>query len=313
VLNRVLAQVVPAAASPAPPEEQIAESATSLWESTPDALPRGAVALAVAGWLVGRLVRRVVARVFSRRRTPSFARVISTLAGWLFVLAVVLAAVAITFPSVRPVDILAGLGFFSLAAGFAFQDILENLLSGVLLLFRQPFRSGDQIQVSDQVGTVREINIRETQLVTFDGELVVTPNRDVYENVIVVNTFQSHRRLELRVGIGYDADVDQAAGLILESVARVDGVSADPSPQVLVHELSTSTVDLRVLVRTSSRQADVLTVRDVAIRQVKRALDAAKISLPPQVIQIQAGPALRNAMGELPDGRAVGPVTPGPT
>lgn len=93
-------------------------------------------------------------------------------------------ATAVTFPSVKPVDLLAGLGFFSVAVGFAFQDILENTLAGVLLLFRQPFRSGDQIEVKEQSGTVEAITIRETQIRTFDGQLVLVPNRAVYKSVM---------------------------------------------------------------------------------------------------------------------------------
>jgi hypothetical protein len=136
--------------------------------------------------------------------------VISKVAGWLLLVAVVLVAVAVTFPSVKPVDLLAGLGVFSLAIGFAFQDILENTLSGILLLFRQPFRSGDQIQVMDQVGTVEEINIRETRMTTFDGELVVVPNRDVYKNVIVVFTHGELRRQDFVVGVAFESDTEEA-------------------------------------------------------------------------------------------------------
>jgi small-conductance mechanosensitive channel len=161
--------------------------------------------------------------------------------------------------------------------------------------------------VREHVGTVREINIRETQLVTFDGELVVVPNRDVYKNVVVVNTFGPHRRLEFRVGIGYDADVDRVIQLILEAVASLDGGSGDRPPQVLVDELGASAVDLRVLVWTSSCHGDALVVRDAAIREVKRSLDAAGVSMPPQVVQLTAGPVLRDTLTRLAVARDRGP------
>ncbi len=92
------------------------------------------------------------------------------LSGWAITTVGVLLALAVTFPSVKPVDLLAGLGFFSVAIGFAFKDILENLLAGILLLFRQPFVGGDQIRVGDDEGTVDRITIRETVLTTFSGE-----------------------------------------------------------------------------------------------------------------------------------------------
>ena len=89
-----------------------------------------------------------------------------------------------------------GIALVIVAIGFAFQDSLENTLAGVLLLFRQPFRSGDQIEVDERSGTVEAITIRETRIKTFDGQLVLIPNRDVHKSVIRVQTHFELRRLE---------------------------------------------------------------------------------------------------------------------
>lgn len=282
----------------APPEEEISESARSIWQTTVDAMPRVAVAVAIVlvGWAAARLLRWGLRHVFQRRRTPSFARVMSSVLSWLFLGIVVLLAVAVTFPSVRPVDVLAGLGFFSVAVGFAFQDILENTLAGILLLFRQPFRSGDQIEVVGQVGTVQEINIRETRIVTFDGEMVIIPNRDVYKNVIVVRTHHEHRRLQFVVGIAYASDADRAVEVIRATLRTVDGIERSPEPLAVVDELAVSTVDVRALFWTRSPQRDALLVRDEAIRAVKRALEEATIEMPASIVAVQAAPSLRAAL-----------------
>ena len=134
-----------------------------------DALPRLATALAVlvVGWVAGAITRRLVRPQLRRRRAPSFSAVVSKLIGWAVGVAGTIVAVTIAFPSVQPVDVLAGLGVFSIAAGLAFQDILSNLLAGLLLIFRQPFVSGDQIAVGEHEGTVEEISIRETSIRTF--------------------------------------------------------------------------------------------------------------------------------------------------
>ena len=131
-----------------------------------DALPRLATALAVlvVGWVAGAMTRRLVRPQLRRRRAPSFSAVVSKLIGWAVGVAGTIVAVTIAFPSVQPVDVLAGLGVFSIAAGLAFQDILSNLLAGLLLIFRQPFVSGDQIAVGEHEGTVEEISIRETSI-----------------------------------------------------------------------------------------------------------------------------------------------------
>lgn len=288
-------------------EEEIAESASSLWESTVAALPRIGVAVTViaAGWVISRLIRHVARRAFARRASRSFAQVMSKVIGWVFLTLVVLAALAITFPSIRPVDLLAGLGFFSVAVGFAFQDILENTLAGILLIFRQPFRSGDQVEVEGQVGTIEVITIRETRITTFDGELVIIPNRDVYKSVIRVQTANALVRSDFVVGIGYDEDATEARRVIVEALRDVDGVATNPPPSALVEELAVSTVNLRVRLWTSSRQWDRLTTVDAAIRACKRALDRAGIEMPSAIIAVQATPSLRAAV------HGDGQITPG--
>jgi small-conductance mechanosensitive channel len=281
-----------------PPEEEISESAQSLWEKTTDAAPRLGVAIAIvfAGWLAARGLRWLLHRRFSKTQTTSFANVMSKIASWIFVFIVILIAIAITFPSVKPVDLLAGLGFFSVAVGFAFQDILENTLSGILLLFRQPFRSGDQITVMDRSGTVQGITIRETKITTYDGELVVIPNRDVYKNVINVHTHNEDHRLEFVVGIAYENDPTEAIEVIHDALARVDHVRAEPEPLAIVSELGVSTVDITVYFWTDAHRLQSLTTRDAAIREVKRALDEAGIEMPAEIIALQATPSFRAAL-----------------
>jgi len=280
------------------PTEEISSSARSLWESLLDALPRLGVAIVIVfvGWGFSRGVRWLMRTRLQRSRTPSFAKVISKLTSWIVVIVGVLFAVAVTFPSVKPVDLLAGLGFFSVAAGFAFQDILENTLAGVLLLFRQPFRSGDQISVVDQSGTVTEINIRETRMTTFDGESVIIPNRDVYKNVILVHTHHDMHRLQFDIGIAYDNDAEQATRAIVEALTTVPSVGLDPPPEALVHELGVSTVNIRALLWSDSRRHESITVLDAAIKAVKSRLDRDGIEMPAEIVVLQAAPSFGAAL-----------------
>lgn len=291
-----LAAMAPAGTQP--PSEEISESARSLWESVLDALPRVAVAagIVLVGWLIGRGVRWALRSRLRRWRTPSFAQVMSKLTSWVIVFVSVLVAVTVTFPSVKPVDLLAGLGFFSVAVGFAFQDILENTLAGVLLLFRQPFRSGDQISVVGQTGTVTEINIRETRLTTFDGESLVIPNRDVYKNVIRVHTHHADHRLEFDVGVAYGSDIDQVTTAVVDALRAVPGVAADPPPEALVHELGVSTVDVTAMFWTASGRHPSVVARDAAIKAVKARLDRDGVQMPAQIVALQATPSLREAL-----------------
>jgi hypothetical protein len=130
----------------------------------------------------------------------------------------------IVFPNFTPASLLQFLGIGSVAIGFAFRDVLQNYLAGILLLLTEPFRIGDQIRFGSYEGTVEEIQTRATLLKTYDGRRVVIPNSELFTNSVVVNTAFEVRRLEYDVGIGYGDDVERARALILEALRSVEGV-----------------------------------------------------------------------------------------
>ena len=173
-----------------------------------------------------------------------------------------------------------GLGFGSVAVGFAFKDILQNWLAGVLILLRQPFRPGDQIVVEGYEGLVDHIETRVTAIRTYDGRLALIPNSDVYANAVIVNTAFDKRRSQYDVGIGYGDNTDQAKSVILAAVKSVEGVESDPAPDVLIVDLAASWVTLRPRWWTNSRRADVVQVKSRIVEAIKAALDDAGIDMP---------------------------------
>ncbi len=225
------------------------------------------------------------------------------LAGWTVTTVGVLLALAVTFPSVKPVDLLAGLGFFSVAVGFAFQDILENLLAGILLLFRQPFSGGDQIRIGEHEGTVERITIRETVITTFAGERILIPNADVYKSAVYIQTATPTRRTSFIVGVAYETDLDQARALAVEAVAEVEGVDRHGSVEALLVELASSTVDIEIRYWSASTQHESRLVLDRAIGAVKRAFDEAAIEMPSEIVALQATASFAAGM----QGRTVTP------
>lgn len=286
--------------------DDIRDTAASLYESLIVALPRLGVALAIVlvGVLLGRGARWGLRRRFTRTRSPSFAEVMSRVGGSVVVVVAVLVALTVTFPSVRPVDVLASLGFFSIAIGFAFQDILENTLAGILLLFRQPFRAGDQIDLGGQRGTVEGITIRETRLRTFDGELLIVPNAEVYKNRLLVQTAHPEKRWAFVVGVGYDDDLDVARNAAITAVNSVPEVLATPPPRALLVELGASTINIEVQFWTGSRQGDGLQTRDRVIDAVKSAMDHHGISMPAEIIELAATRSLTSALRRRGDDTA---------
>ena len=273
----------------------VAESSKNLIESFLEALPRIGIGLAivVVAFVAAKILRRVLRPRLERDRTENFARVMTKLAGIAVMSAGLLFGVTAIFPSVKPADLLAGLGVFSIAIGFAFQDILSNLLAGILLLIREPFHSGDQIEVSGQRGTVQAITIRETQIKTFDGEKVIIPNADVYQGVIRVQTAYGPKRTTLAIGLDDWEDLDRATEVIIGALGGIDGVETDPAPQVYFSEFGDSTTNLDVRYWTQPEQAEVRRVQDKVVRAIGRALKDASISMPSPITELDVRDSVR--------------------
>ena len=133
------------------------------------------------------------------------------LAIWLF--GVMLAA-TIVFPDLTPGSLFAGLGIGAVAIGFAFQDIFENFLAGVLIMLREKMRIGDTIECEAIIGKVEHITLRETHIRALSGELTVVPNSILFKNPVEILTDQDRRRFDVVVGVAYDSKLDQAAEVI---------------------------------------------------------------------------------------------------
>ncbi len=280
------------------PVGQVVEAVERSVEVALSLLPQVLLALVVLALfvVVARVVRRRAQPRLARARTPSFGRVFATLLHAAIVVAGVFVALTIAFPSVNPATMLGGLGLLGVAAGFAFQDILSNLLAGVLLLLRQPFVGGDQIEVNGIRGTVEAITIRETRLRTFDGRLVLVPNADVYTNAIEVQTHFGTLRSNVLVGVAYGADLSRARELALELVSAVDGVLADPAPEAYYLELGASAVDLDVRFWTEAHQAELRSVRDRVVQTIHDGFEEAGIDIPFDIVTLDAGETFTEAV-----------------
>ena len=245
-------------------------------------LPNIAVAVVVflIFWGLAVLARKFILRSSVRRNRDNLGDVLGGFVKWAVLLLGFLLAATIVIPSLKPGDLIAGLGVSSVAIGFAFKDILQNWLAGLLILLRQPFNVNDQIQVKGFEGTVRRIETRATIIQTYDGQRVVIPNSDIYTNAIVVRTAHEKRRSEYDVGIGYGDDIGEACDVIRRAIAGVPDVEADPAPEALPWDLAASWVSIRARWWTHSRRADVVLVHAAVIEAVKNALDAAGIDMP---------------------------------
>jgi small-conductance mechanosensitive channel len=238
-----------------------------------------AFVLAVA---LARVVRSAVRRVASRSTRHRNLEVVAgrLVYGGVLLLGL-LVALVIALPGFSPGQLVNLLGLSSVAIGFAFRDILQNFLAGILLLLQEPFRVGDQIVVKDLEGTVEDIQTRATYLRTYDGRRIVIPNSELFVNAVTVNTAYAQRRIDYDVGIGYGDDLANARNVLLEAVRSVPSVLRDPAPEVLVWEFGESSVMLRLRWWIAPpRRFEVVHARDAVLTQVRAAVLGAGIDLP---------------------------------
>jgi len=245
-------------------------------------LPNLVVALvfAVIAWFVARWIGNLINRSASSRDRDNLGTVLGSFARWAVFLFGLLIALTIVVPTLSPGDLIAGLGVSSVAIGFAFKDILQNWLAGLLILFRQPFEIGDQIKVDDFEGTVERIESRATLLKTYDGQRVVIPNSDIYTNSVLVRTAFEYSRSQYDVGIGYGDDIQQAREEIIKAMATVDGIRTDPAPEAIVWGLDASWVTIRARWWTRSDRASVVHTSSEVMTAIKRAMDDKGIDMP---------------------------------
>ncbi|OLE25593.1 MAG: hypothetical protein AUI36_32510 [Cyanobacteria bacterium 13_1_40CM_2_61_4] len=202
---------------------------------------------------------------------------------------------------IHPTALVAGLGVTTIVLGFALKDLLSNLVSGFLILTTRPFSLGDQIAVKELEGTVERIELRATHLRAFDNRLIIIPNTDLYIATITNNTASPYRRHEFIVGIDYADDLSQAAALAQRVALETPDVLPDPAPDVLVHELASSSVNLKVRFHTDPRRSNAVIVGSQVKQRVKEAFGAAGIAIYPpttQIVQLQDGeepPSTTNA------------------
>jgi len=253
-------------------------------------LPYMAVALLVfiLFYITGVVLRRLAARFTLRtRRHRSVGIVLGRLGQGVLVLLGLLIALVIAVPGFTPGQLVSVLGLSSVAIGFAFRDILQNFLSGILLLLSEPFRIGDQIKSGDFEGTVENIETRATSIVTYDGRRIVMPNSTLFVNPVTVNTANEKRRLEYDIKLPKDSDVQKMRQVILRAVTPLPHVLEDPSPDVLLVGFTDNDVTLRLRwwIRPP-RHFELQHGVDTVLVHVRDALQAmrARAAAPPQSV-----------------------------
>jgi len=175
---------------------------------------------------------------------------------------------------------LTGLGILGFTIGFALQNIMQNFVAGIILLIQQPFEVEDAIEVTGIGGSVLAINLRATEMRTWDGRIVIVPNAEILSNPITNYTRADRRRVELPVGVSYGSDPAVARQTVLEAIKNVPGYLNEPGPMVVFHTFAGSSIDMTAYFWIDTTQTNPFAAQDAALEHTKAALEQNGIEIP---------------------------------
>ncbi|MDX1270467.1 mechanosensitive ion channel domain-containing protein [Bizionia paragorgiae] len=246
------------------------------------------VLAAIAIWIIGGVIVKYLLKGFNKAMEKkgleiSLKKFLSDLVGW--GLKIVLILVVLGTVGVETTSFAAILAAAGLAIGLALQGSLANFAGGILIMIFKPFKIGDFIEAQGQSGTVKEIEIFTTKLLTPNNQEVIMPNGALSNDNIVNYSTESTRRVNLTFGVGYDSDIKKTKEVILGVINSHPAVLKDPAPAVNVSELADSSINF--FTRAWVKQEDYWDVHFYLIERTKEAFDEAGIDIPyPHQVEI---------------------------
>ncbi|MFC7339001.1 mechanosensitive ion channel family protein [Haloferula chungangensis] len=229
-------------------------------------------------WILARLISRLVKNFLSRtaRMSRLLVNFINKIVGRVILLIGLIVALGVAGVNVGAALAMIGGGAFILA--FALQDTLGNFANGLMLLVYRPFDVGDAVEIGGVTGSVHEVSLVNTTILTFDNKKVIVPNKNVWGQVITNITGMPTRRVDMTFGIGYDDDTDLALAILHKVVKEHELILQDPAPSIRIDALADSSVNF--ICRPWSKTSDYWTVYAEITDRVKKEFDAAGISIP---------------------------------
>lgn len=255
-----------------------------------------AVLVVIAAVFVARGARRLVIRALSSltdhaEQATNVVRLLGTISYVAVLAAGTFIALGILDLDGVVTSLLAGAGIVGLALGFAFQDIASNFIAGVLMAVRVPFTIGQIIESNDYMGTVRGITLRSTEIETFQGQRVIIPNADVYQNPIINYSVRGERRIDLGCGVGYGDDLEHAEQIAVKAIEDLEMRKTDRAPAFFYTEFGGSSVNFVISFWVDFRsQADFLAAQSAAVKALKSAFDANGVTIPFPIRTLDFGP-----------------------
>jgi small-conductance mechanosensitive channel len=195
------------------------------------------------GTIAGRLLKRIFRRAFD---SEAIASLLATILKVGVVLAGAFVALDLVGLQKAVVSLLAGAGIIGLALGFAFQDLAENLLAGLMLGIRKPFKPGDLVKSNSNFGFVRRLNLRNTIMENFSGQMIYIPNKEVFKNVLENYSRSGCRRIEIPVGVSYGEKLDHVEKVLRSAIESLDFLHEGKDVEAYAMEFGDSSINFKV-------------------------------------------------------------------
>lgn len=274
--------------------ERVKSAFQENWEKLVDSMPEIilAILIVVIGILIANFLTNIFRKTVSRRsKDPLMTNFLSKTFKIILVIVVIMFALNTAGLNNIAAAIFTAAGASALIFGFAFKDIGENFISGVILSFNRPFNVNDTVLVDDIFGKVKAMEFRYTKLKTFDGRDVYIPNSHIIKKPVFNYTEDGFFRQDFMVGIDYGDNIDTARKVIIESVRSVTGVVESDTHEIIavVNDLGVSTVNIKVLfwVKTMEFRRQATEIKSIVIARVKEALLENGINLPGDIKEIK--------------------------
>jgi small-conductance mechanosensitive channel len=236
----------------------------------------------VLGIYLAKLARKLAAKIF--HRFTQHEAITNLFSSFVYILAIgvtLFVTLSVLHLDKAVFSILAGAGIAGIALAFAFQDIAANFMAGILLSIRRPLRIGDLVKSREIMGKVLTINMRDTIIQTFSGQMVIVPNKDIFQNSLENYTISGKRRFELTVGVSYGDDLEKVKQVALKAVKNISALNAEEPPRLFYESFADSSINFTLqLWINSTEQPIFLQARSEAIMLIKKAFDENGITIP---------------------------------
>jgi small-conductance mechanosensitive channel len=241
-----------------------------------------AIIVLVAFVFVGRVIRNLVSKLLNKTlNNSSLSSIISKIIYVIILTVGSFAALSLLNLDKTVTSLLAGAGILGLALGFAFQDIATNFIAGFFMAIKRPFQIGQVIHCEGHSGVVRHIGIRTTEIISFQGQEIIIPNKLLFQNPLINDSENIYKRIDLEVGFSYGEDLERVRYISIESVKNIPNIQKDKEVDLVYLEFGASSINFRIMIWVIFKsQLDFLKSQSEAIIAIKKAYDKEDIMIP---------------------------------